>query len=149
VEHPEPPVFLADPQAGLVRFQSGSRQQTGADQVGLRGEGFARRVEHVDQRAFADVEAQQIGQEPRQPLESDVLGKAQIDNEGAQVRAERRSRRQVHRRRRLEPFAAARADAAMQRHPRDIGFDVGDFDVVIGFAGLLRPLRNVGAAALA
>ena len=83
VKHPQPPVRLAHPQAGLVGGQGGSRQQTLADHIRLRGEGFARGVEHVDEPALADVEAEQIGQKRRQPREGDALREAQIENKGA------------------------------------------------------------------
>ena len=53
------------------------------------------------------------------------------------------------RRRRLELLRAAWTGSAKQRHARDIGFDAGDFDMIIGLAGGLRSLRYIGAAVLA
>jgi hypothetical protein len=47
-------------------------------------------VEHVDERAFADFKPEQIGKQPRKPLERNRLGEAQVDGEGPQVRPERR-----------------------------------------------------------
>jgi hypothetical protein len=89
VEDPQPPVLLANPQAGLVGLQDRSAEEFGADRGGRRRETSPRRVEHVDERALADVEAEEIGQESSQALEGDALGEAQIDDEGAQVRPER------------------------------------------------------------
>ena len=69
VEDPQPPVPLADPEAGLVRFHRGSTQQTRADQACLRREGMAGRLQHVDEGTFADIEPEKIGQKLCQPLE--------------------------------------------------------------------------------
>jgi hypothetical protein len=115
----------------------------------LRGKGIARGVEHVDERALADLKTQQIGQQPRQPFEADALREAQRENESAQVGSKRRARRHIGRRLRLEPFGAARADAAVQGHARHLGLDVGNFDMVVSLAGKLRPAGHVGSAMLA
>jgi hypothetical protein len=56
-----------------------------ADCIRLRGKGLARGVEHVDNRALADGDAEQVGEQRREPRESDALREAQIDDEGAQV----------------------------------------------------------------
>jgi len=95
VEHPEPPVFLAHPQAGFVRLQGRPRQELGADQACLRGERIARRLQHVDEGDLAEVEPEQIGEQRRQTLESYPLREAQIDDERAQVLSERRTARHV------------------------------------------------------
>ena len=50
------------------------------------------------------VKPEQVGQQPRQPRERDRLAEAQVEDEGAQVRPERRARLQSGRRRRLEPL---------------------------------------------
>jgi hypothetical protein len=50
---------------------------------------------------------------------------------------------------RLEAFVAAWADAALQRHARHVGFDVGDFDAIVGLARTLRHIRHIAPAALA
>ena len=91
VENPQPPASLADPQAGFVGTDHGSRQQLGADGGAGRREGLARRCENVDQGAFAEGKAEQVSHQARQPLEGDPLGEAQIDDEGPQVGAERRA----------------------------------------------------------
>ena len=70
-------------------------------------------------------------QVPRQPLERDGVHEAQIDHESPQVRPERRARRHVGRRVRPESLAAARAQPAMQRHPRDVRLDLRNLDVVV------------------
>src|SRR5271165_2875274 len=54
----------------------------------IDGEGLARRRQNIDQRAFADVETKHVAYQARQPFEADVLGEAEIDDEGAQVGAE-------------------------------------------------------------
>ena len=149
MEHPQPPIPFADPEAGLVGLQDGSRQETGADVIDLRREGFARRLQHVDESAFADFEAEDVGQQPRQTLEGDALGEAQVNDKGAQVFPERRAGLHSARRRGLELFRATGADPSMQRHTGDIGLDIGDFDVIIGFARSLRHAGNVRAAMLA
>jgi len=69
VEYPRPPGPLADPHAGFVRLQDGAGEQAGADQVRRSREGLLAVVEHVDERAFADFEPEQIGEQPRKPLE--------------------------------------------------------------------------------
>ena len=77
MEHPGPPVLLADPHAGLVRLKNGAGEQPGADQARLPGEGLSAVVEHVDEGAFADIKADEIGEQAGQPLERDRVGKAQ------------------------------------------------------------------------
>ena len=149
VEDPQPPVPFADPQAGLVGLQD--RFPTGAG----RGCGWSAwrrrpgRVEDVDERALADVEAEEIGQQRGQALEGDALGEAQIDDEGAQVGTKGRTFRHVLRRRRLECPGAARAGSAQKRNARHIRNDRRDFDMVIGLADELRRIQKEGAAMLA
>jgi hypothetical protein len=46
-------------------------------------------------------------------------------------------------------LGAARADSAVQRHPRHVGLDLRNFDAVVALARALRDARNIGAAALA
>jgi len=92
----------------------------------------------------ADVEAEDVGQKPRQTLEGNALGEAQIDEQRAQVLPERRAGLHPARWRGLEFSRAAGAGAAMQRDARDIGRDVGDLDMVIGLADKLRRARHVG-----
>ena len=79
----------------------------------------------------------------------DPLDRAQIDDEGAQIVAEGRARREVGGWRRLEAIAAARAHAAHQCHPRNIRFDGGNLDPVVALAGELRRVRDIDAATLA
>ena len=62
-----------------------------ADRTLLRGKGVTRGVQHVVERALADVEPEDIGQESRNSLEGDALGEAQIDDEGPQIFPERRA----------------------------------------------------------
>jgi len=149
VEHPGPPGLLANPYAGLVGLQDGAGEQPGADQAGLPGEGIAAVGENIDQRAFADIHAEEIGEQLGQPFEPDRLGEAQIERESPQIGAERRSRLQPLRRLRLEPFGAARTHTAQQGDAGDIRFDLGNFDAVIGFADALRRSGDIGAAVLA
>ena len=146
MKDPGPPVLFADPDAGLVRLQHGACEQAGADQVVLPGERRPAVGEHVDQRAFADRKPEQIRHQPRQPLERDGVHEAQIDHESPQVRPERRARRHVGRRVRPQSLAAARAQPAMQRHPRDVRLDLRNLDVVVGVERRLRDARHVGPA---
>ncbi len=147
MENPQPPASLADPQAGLVGTDHGSRQQFGADGGAGGGEALARRRENVDQRAFADGKAEQVRHQARQPRQGDALGEAQVDDEGPQVGAERRARLERCRRTGLEALGAARADASVQAHPRDLGGDGRNLDPVVDLARLLRAQRDVGPAA--
>ncbi len=140
---------MPDPHAGLVRLQDGAGEQAGADQVRLPGEGLLAVVEHVDERAFADFEAEQIGEQTRKPLERDRLGEAQIDGKSPQVRPERRARFKPRRRRGFELLGAARAHPAIERDAGDIGFDLGNLDAVVGFASKLRLTRYRRPAVLA
>ena len=107
MENPQPPVLLADPQAGLVGLQDQTIEGFCADRRGRLGKGILCRVEDVDERALADVETEEIGQESSQALEGDALGEAQIDDEGAQVRPKGRAFWHVLRRLRLEFPGAA------------------------------------------
>ena len=107
MENPQPPVLLADPQAGLVGLQDRTIEEFRADRRGRLGKGILCRVEDVDERALADVETEEIGQESSQALEGDALGEAQIDDEGAQVRPKGRAFWHVLRRLRLEFPGAA------------------------------------------
>lgn len=146
MEGPQPPVLLADPDARLVRLQHRAGEQAGADQAPLPGERRPAVGQHIDQRAFADRKPEQIGHQPRQPLERDGVHEAQIDRESPQVRPERRARRHVGRRLRPEGRAAARAQPAMQRHPRDLRLDLWNLDMVIGVERRLRDARHVAPA---
>ena len=102
VENPQPPASLADPQTGFVGTDHGSRQQLGADGGAAGGAALARRRQNVDQRAFADGKAEGVAHQARQPLESDALGEAQINDESPEVGAERRA--WLEPRRRLGPW---------------------------------------------
>jgi hypothetical protein len=148
MEHPSPPGCLADARAGLVRLQDGAGQQLVADQAGLPRERKLAVVEHVDERAFADVEPQKIGEQTRKPLKRDRLGEAQIDGKSPQVRPERRTRLQAGRRRRHERLAAARAGAAVQYHARHVWLDLGNLDPVVAANRSLRDACDIRPAML-
>ena len=124
MEDPGPPSSFADPHAGLVRLQDGAGEQAGTDQARSARERKLTVVEHVDKRAFADVKPEQIGEQPRKPLERYRLGEAQVDGESPQVRPERRARFKPRRRRGFEWLGAARAQAAEQCHPCHVRFDL-------------------------
>src|SRR5260370_24453623 len=98
MEPPGPPGLLSDPRAGLGRSEDGGGEQPDADQARLAGERLPAVVEHVDQRTFADVEADEVGEQARQPLERDRVGEAQIERKGPQVATERRAWLQARRR---------------------------------------------------
>src|SRR5258705_852030 len=61
VEYPRPPGPLADPHAGFVRLQDGAGEQAGPDQVRRLRASLLAGLEHVDERAFADLKPEQIG----------------------------------------------------------------------------------------
>ena len=149
VEPPQPAVPFADPEAGLVGLQDGSRHETGADVARLAREGVTGGIHHVDEGAFADFEAEDFEQKPRQVSEGDALRKAQVDDEGTKVFPEWRAGLHSAGRRGFELFRATRTDPATQRYACDIGLDVRDFDAIIDFAGSLRQAGNVRAAMLA
>src|SRR5260370_33865013 len=67
MEHPGPPGLLSDPRAGFVRSEDGAGEQPDADQARLPGERLPAVVEHVAQPTFADVEADEVGEQARQP----------------------------------------------------------------------------------
>src|SRR5260370_35754692 len=100
------------------------RQEAGADRRTGGLEALARRLENIDERAFADFEAQEIAHQQGQAFKPDALGEPQIDDESAQVGAERRTALQALRRLRLEAPGAAVAQAAMQDHPRYVRLDL-------------------------
>jgi hypothetical protein len=147
VEHPEPPVRPPDPHPSLVRSQDRAGEKPRLDQARLGRKRRPAGVEDIDQRAFADVEPEQVPQHAAQSCQRDALDRTQIDHEGAQVRPERRSRFQPDWRRGLEAFRAARADPAMQRHPRHVRPARRDLDAVVTLADALRGAGDVGTAA--
>jgi hypothetical protein len=110
------------------------------------GEGRPAGGEHVDERAFADLEPDEVGHQPREPFERDGVGDPQVDGEGPQVRPERRARLETFRRRRLEPRRTARTHPAMQHHARHVRLDLGQLDAVVAFERALFRLRHVTAA---
>jgi hypothetical protein len=57
---------VAGPEAGLVGLHDGSRHETRADVPRLAREGVTGGVQHVDDGAFADFEAEDVGRKPRQ-----------------------------------------------------------------------------------
>ena len=107
MEHPEPPVRLADPHAGFIRGQRRAGHQPRLDQAGLRREGLPAGGKNVDQRALADLQAKQVAQHMAQSRQRNPLNGAQINHEGAQVRPERRHP-PAGRRRRERRIAAGR-----------------------------------------
>ena len=149
MEYPQPPVRLADPEAGLVGGHDRAGEEPRLDVLRRRQERLGARGEDVDQRALADGEPEQVRQHRAQSRQRNALHRAQIDDQGADVRPERRSRLQSRRRLGLEASGAARALAAMQRHARHIRLDPGDFDAVVFLADDLRHPGHIGAAALA
>ncbi|MGC2224628.1 MAG: hypothetical protein WA624_20875 [Methylocella sp.] len=58
----------------------------------LAREGVTGGVQHVDDGAFADFDAEDVGRKPRQASEGDALRKAQVDDEGVKVFPEWRAR---------------------------------------------------------
>ena len=117
MEDPGPEGLLADADAGLVRLQGGAGQQVRLDPARLGGEGRRAVLQHVGERAFADLQPEQVRHQPFQALERDRLAEAQVQHEGAQIRAERRPRLQPGRRGRLEPLGATGAGAADAASP--------------------------------
>lgn len=106
-------------------------------------------VEDIDQRAFADVEAEEIAQHMAQPRQWNALNRAQINYQGAQVRPERRARLQSFGWRRFKRLRTIRADAAMQADARHVWFYFGNLDAVVDLTRTLLDARHIGAAALA
>ena len=94
MEDPGPEGLLAYPHGGFIQLQDGAGQQAAANVAGLGRERRGAVLQQVGQRAFADVQPEQVGQQPCQPCERDRLSEAQIENEGAQIRPERRARLQ-------------------------------------------------------
>jgi len=127
------------------RWPAPSHEKPRLDQARLRGEGRTAVVENVDERPFADLQAEQVAQQDDEAGQGYALDRAQIDDEGAQIVAERRSRPEARRRFCLEPLAAARAHAAKQCHASHLGLDRRDLDPVVTLASKLSRLRNVGA----
>ena len=149
-QHPLPPVLALDPGRGLVR----SHHRTGANLRGdrrcTRGERGLRAGQHLGDRALADADPEYLVEHPHQPFEANRLGDVQVQDEGRQIGAERRARRQTGGRRGTEPAAAFRADAAM---PVDAGDDRANrrqLDMIVSMiAGLvLRPERVLAMRAM-
>src|SRR5262245_22996321 len=69
VEHPDPPVALADARTGLIGGQNGAGKKLGADLVGLPGENRSVGGQHLDERPFADLDPEQVGEQADHPLE--------------------------------------------------------------------------------
>ena len=92
--------------------------------------------------ALADLKPENVGQQRRHSLESDPLREAQIDDEGPQIFPERRALGHIRWWLSLELLGATRADVAIKRHPRHVGLDRRNFDMVVSFAGELQALRT-------
>jgi len=146
VKDPGPEGPLADADAGLVGLQGGAGEQPLPDPLRLVAEGRGAVRQPVGERALADHKPEQVEHQPFQALIGNRLTEAQRQHEGAQVRSERRARFQTRRCRRLEPLVAARADAAMQRHPGDVRRDLGDFDAVVSLKRHLCHARHIRTA---
>jgi hypothetical protein len=121
-------------------------QQPLAQPRRLRREGRLGRPDDVDQPALADPQPEDVAEHALQPREADVLAEAQVQHQRPQVRPERRAGRHLPRRRRLEAPGAVRAGAAHQRHPRHLGADRREVDVVVSVACRLRRRREVAVA---
>src|SRR6201994_449336 len=146
MKDPGPEGLLADADAGFVRRDGGAGQQALLDPVGLNCEGRRAVLQQVGERPFAHLQPEQVAQQAFEALERNRLTKAQIQDERTQVGAERRTRLQSDRWRRLKPGTATRADTAMQRHPRYIGRDLRDLDPVVGLDRDLGHAGHIGMA---
>ena len=143
VEHPQPPVGTADPHPGLVGRDGGAAEQAHLDERhrGLERRGGGR--QHVDERALADRQAEQVEERVAQPRQRDALDRAQIEHERPDVGPKRRAWLEARRRLGLEASGAARARAAVQRHARHVRLARRDLHPVVDLAGaLLRPATH-------
>src|SRR5208282_6261273 len=120
-------------------------EQVLANSSCLLGEGAAARLDHVDQGAFADIEAEDMREQMRQALEADALGIAQMQGQGREVRAKRRARPKPFRSRRLERLAAAGTNAAHERDAGDLSGDGRDLDAAVSLGCRLRLTGHVRA----
>lgn len=102
VEHPIPPCLFADPHAGRVGLQDGAGKKPVADRRSGFGKCLFGVVQNVDQSAFADRKPEKIARQLRMALEGDRMADRQVDEEGACVGAQQRSRLQSLRRFRLD-----------------------------------------------
>src|SRR3954462_6837666 len=78
-----------DPHPRLVRSQDRAGEKPRLDQAPLGRKRRPAGVEDIDQRAFTDVEPEQVTQHAAQSCQRDALDRTQIEHEGAQVRPER------------------------------------------------------------
>jgi transposase len=101
------PIRLAEAHARFIAGQRRSRKQSRLDLVRLLVENRSIIVENGHQRALADREPEQVAQHDDEAGEGYALDRAEIDDQGAQIVAERRTRREVGWRRGLEVLAAA------------------------------------------
>src|ERR1019366_3443982 len=95
----------------------------------------------------------QLSLPTRRPVSSDCRivpenSLARIEDERAQVLSEGRSLGHVRRRRGLEFLRAVRAGSGLQRDAGHVRLDRRNLDVIVGLAGELRGLRDIGAAML-
>ena len=78
VHHPEPAVAPRHPEPGLVGGEHRARPQPVAQAAGLGGEGGGGRAHDAGERAFADLQPEDVAEHPFEPGEADVLAEAQV-----------------------------------------------------------------------
>jgi len=149
MKNPQLPVLLADAHRGFVGRHHVAREKVLADQLDLPGESVAARLDHVNQSAFADVQAVEVGKHPDQPLEADAMSVAQVHGVRPEIRSKGRPGRHVFWSLRPERFVAAGADAGLERDLGDDGIDPRNLHVIIRQPVRLLFLGHVVLAMLA
>jgi len=117
LEHPVPVCPAIDPHRGLVRADQACAAQPGEDGGNLGVEARLGTAEHGIQRALADLQGEQVQEQPAEALVADGVGSAQVDRQRHDVETEWRALLHALRHGCQGDAAAARAMAGIAFHP--------------------------------
>jgi hypothetical protein len=91
LEHPVPAGPAVDPHGRLVAADHARPAQPGQDHGDLGIEPASGAAEQAVQRSFADLQAEQVGEQPDQPLVADRVDEAQVQRHRQDRNPERRA----------------------------------------------------------
>ena len=137
LEDPIPTGAAIDAHAGLVRAHHAGAAQPGKNGGDIGIDVRLAPAERSVERALADPQAEQLAQQPAQPLVADRVHETQIHRQSHNADAERRARLQALGHRRQRRAATAPATRSIALHPRHHGRDLGQVDLVVA------PMQNM------
>jgi hypothetical protein len=146
LEHPVPAGPAGDPHSGFVAADHPRPAQPGQDHRDLGVEPASGAPEQAVQRPFADLQGEQVGEQPGQPLVADRVDEAQVERHRQDRNPERRALLQSLGHRGQGDAATAPAMAGEPFDPRHHRTHRRQVDLVVAAVPNLIGLPQPGAA---